>query len=693
MNKLKRFSAVFTATLLCAAALSGCDEKEDSPADVSVTEQVVSEQESSSDTSEEETVEKNQTESEYFSNRQLDDNIDNPDAEIILKGSSAEIKGNGAEFSDKKVSITQGGTYLLSGTLDDGQIYVNTSDKVHIALNGVTISCSDSSPFYIEDSDNAVITVCGNTENTLSDGTAYNTDENGPDAVIYSKDDLALNGSGTLNINANFNEGITSKNDLRISDVTLNIKSAGNAVKGKDSLAFREAVITVNSQADGLKSSNSEEDGKGYIAIESGKFDITSAEDAIQAETDLIINDGNFSIKTGNSSDNTAGTDMETQPQFDHGMPRMEGNQNKTVDSEKGLKAGKNLVINGGNITADCADDTIHSSETVKICGGTLNLSSGDDGIHADAQLDIDGGEISILKSYEGLEAAVINVNDGSIHVTSDDDGFNASEGSSGNNFSISAGRMGGFGDVSENCVLNINGGYIYVNAGGDGLDSNGSMNMNGGTAIVDGPVNDDNGALDSGTEINMNGGVLIAAGSSGMAETPSDSSSQASIAIAMNESQSEKTMICVLDENEKPVIAYSPSKTFSSVIVSTPDIVKGRSYSIYSGGSYSGNEKDGLYSDGEYIKGTLIEKITADSTVTNAGTGTLGSMGRGHGGRGGFTPPDGEMPDREMPDGMPPERPDNIPEGTPPDKAPGGMTPPERFSNGMMPPDGNMEQ
>jgi hypothetical protein len=242
----------------------------------------------------------------------------------------------------------------------------------------------------------------------------------------------------------------------------------------------------------------------------------------------------------------------------------------------------------------------------------------------------------------------------------------------------------GGFGDVSENCILNINGGYIYVDAGGDGLDSNGVMNINGGTTLVDGPVNDGNGALDSGTEINVNGGTLIAAGSSGMAETPSDTSEQYSVAVSFEQSQEACSLVSLQDEEGNSVITYSPSKIYSSIIISTPEITQGGTYSVYYGGSCSGTETDGLYSGGNYSGGTLLETVTANSVVTQAGTATLGTMGGGKGG----------MMQGGRKDFMQDGSQDFQGEMTPPDGNENGMTPPDGFGHGgMTPPDMGSDQ
>ena len=523
MKKLKKLSAVISAILILTISMTGCNESggssENSSADTASSALSADTAAYISDNSTQ------NSDSEYFDEDDLDESVKDPDAEITLNGDSAQINGNGAEYKDGKICITSGGTYIFSGTLNDGQIYVDTKEKVHIALNGVNMNCSYSSPVFIENAEKTIITVCDGTENTLTDPSEYSyesDDENEPDAVIYSKDDLSLNGSGTLSINANFNEGIACKNDLRICNDVLNINSVGNSVKGKDSLVIMNASVTVDSQADGLKSTNSKETDKGYIVIESGSFDITAALDAFQAETDMIINGGTFNIKTGGGTENLT----SSKSSGNNSARPAEGNSNKTDESEKGIKAGGKLTINAGEISADCADDSIHSNDSIEINGGTLLLASGDDGIHADNQLDVNDGDITVSQSYEGLEATVINVNDGNIHVTASDDGFNASEGSSDNSTTDGSssdgqqtdgnqngstppggfrgmggfdpndgssdnsttdnssadgqqtdgnqngstppggfgGMGGGFGDVSENCILNINGGYIYVN-------------------------------------------------------------------------------------------------------------------------------------------------------------------------------------------------------------------------------------
>ncbi|MGN0621667.1 MAG: carbohydrate-binding domain-containing protein [Porcipelethomonas sp.] len=660
MKTLKKMLAVVTA-LFMGLSVYGCSDN--SSNDVTSTEDISSSKQSTNSDSKTESAEAlSNINSEYFDDDDLNVSAENA-AEIYLKGTTAESDSKKVSISGGIIELSQGGTYHVSGTLSDGQIYVNTKELVHLILDNAEITNNNSAAIYIENSDKTVITAAENSVNTLSDGVEYDyeNEENEPDAVIFSADDLSINGTGTLNINGNYNEGITTKNDLNIADTKINVKSVGNGIKGKDELIVRDAEINIDSDADGMKSSNSAETDKGYIIIESGIFNITAADDAFQAETSVLIENGEFNILTANGSSGSYSS-SGSENSFFGGKNSMEGNSNKSEISAKGIKAGTNIIINNGTINANCGDDTLHSNESIEINGGSLNLSSADDGIHANENIDINGGEITISESYEGIEATVININKGIVRINSSDDGFNASEGSSSDeqiDSDFSHDLRGGFGDVSENCQLNINDGYVYVNADGDGLDSNGTINISGGTILVNGPVNDGNGALDPGTEIIVTGGILVAAGSSGMAETPSDSSSQYSVSVAFSETQQGGTPVSITDENGNSILTFTPSKSYSSVVISTPDLSAGKKYSVYYGGSCSGNSEDGYYGNTALSGGYLLDTIEISEAVTSAGDGAVGQMG-GRGNFGGRRENNGEF-NGEMPmNGAPPEMPED---------------------------------
>ena len=175
------------------------------------------------------------------------------------------------------------------------------------------------------------------------------------------------------------------------------------------------------------------------------------------------------------------------------------------------------------------------------------------------------------------------------------------------------------------------------MDASGDGIDANGSIEMNDGTVIVNGPENSGNGALDYDSSCNINGGLFIAAGSSGMAQSPSTSSKQNSVNVFLS-SQSANTLISIKNENGEDIVTFAPSKTYQSVIISSPSLQSNTKYLVYSGGTSTGNETDGLYTDGSSNGGSEAGNFTTSSTVTTVGsgsgnTGAPGNMGGSGGG------------------------------------------------------------
>lgn len=559
-------------------------------------------------------------------------------AKITLSNNSISAEGDGVEVVDKTITINSGGTYEVSGTLEDGQIIVDSADEinVYIVFNGVDISCSNSAPIYVKSAKNTIITLADNSENYLSDGSEYLYEEvnddgtvtDEPSACIFSKDDLTINGNGTLNVVGNYNNGIASKDDLKITAGTVNVTAINNGLKGKDSITIKGGEITVNSTGDGVKSDNTEDTTKGYIIIEGGSLNITSGGDGIQAETTLTISDGDINIVSGGGSSNAA-THAES---FQMGPWANPSNTSSSSSSETGsakaLKAGTALTVDGGNITIDSADDSIHTNDTVTINGGKFQIKAGDDGIHADSALVINGGDINITESYEGLEAADITINDGNINLVASDDGLNAA---GGNDTSQSAGVFGGDKFSASNGTITINGGYIVIDVAGDGVDSNGRITMTNGTVIVNGPENSGDGALDYDTTFDISGGVFVAAGNNGMVQAPSTSSSQASINVSLP-SSSNNSMVSILDASGNTILSFTPSKTYQSVVISTPELVIGSNYSVYYGGSNSGSESDGLYTDGSASGGTELINFTLSSSVM-----TVSSSGATEGVSGGM--------------------------------------------------------
>lgn len=541
-------------------------------------------------------------------------------------------------LDNETVTITESGEYVLEGKISDGQIIVDVPDTdtkvVTLILNGVEVSCSDSAALYVKNADKVVLSLVEGTTNTFSDGEEYTYDDaenEEPNACIFSKDDLVISGSGTLNVTGNFNNGIVSKDDLTITGGKINVTAVNNGIKGKDSIAVLTADITVEAGGDAVKSDNSTDEGKGFIIIEGGSFDITSGEDGFQAETCMVINGGSFDVTTGEGAGTTSWSGGDNW-----GRPGFESNNTQTVDtaSIKAFKAGCDITINGGTFEIDSEDDSIHTNDSITINGGTFNIASGDDGIHADSAIEINGGDIVIAQCYEGIEATEIEVNDGNIHIASSDDGFNAAGGSD----SSSMGGRPGMNNFSGSTgSLIFNGGYIYVNADGDGLDANGTMEINGGYIIVDGPANGGNGAFDYDAGCTMTGGFVIAVGYSQMAQMPSNSSVNC-VMIGLSQNMQAGEIVNVSDSNGNSVITFKPAKSYNNVVLCTADLKTGETYTVSTGGTVSGESTDGVC-NGTYSGGTELTTFTVENTLTTVGnaTGGMGGMGGMNGQQGGM--------------------------------------------------------
>ena len=522
--------AVLSLLSICIAfslVITGCTASSDSTATVQTTESDTSENTvslaSNSENSLITAVSAIDTD-QQFTDNDLDTGYDEENAtKISFDTAGVAVSGSGAKAEDGTVTITEEGTYLVSGTVEDGQLIINAVDsaKVHLVLSGLTMTNNDGPCILVTGADKVFVTLADGTENTLSDaGTEYvQTDSDvNADGVIYSKSDLTFNGSGTLTINAGYKHGIVCNDDLVFTGGTYNVTAVGKGIKANDSIRIKNGTFTINAQDDSIHTSNEDDSGKGYIYI----------------------------------------------------------------------------------------------------CGGTFNLSAGDDGVHAATALLITGGTLTVSKSYEGLEGDSIDITNGEICVNSSDDGLNASSADHSSDSETQAENQDSpqmqdpSSEADANAYIRISGGVLYVNAEGDGLDSNGMLYIEGGTITVDGPTQANNGALDYGTGAEITGGTVMAAGSSGMATTFGDSSTQYSVLYNFDSTLEAGTEITLTDADGTEVMSYTPSKAFSSIVFSSDELAAG---------------------DYTVTAGDTTEKITLSGVSTTAGTAS--GMGQQMGGPG----------------------------------------------------------
>lgn len=552
-----------------------------------------------------------------FTDRDLDAGYDAASASrITFSEGGAALSGTGAKADGTVVTISEAGTYILSGSCADGQVVVEAADtdKVQLVLDGFSLTCADNAALYIRSADKVFLTLAGERQNTLADtGTAYaQTDaDTTVDGVIFSKADLTINGSGSLTVTAGYKHAIVSKDDLRITGGILTITAAYGGLYGKDCVKICGGSFSLTTGADGIQSSNAEDAARGFVYISGGDFNIQSATDGIQAETVLQIDGGSFSLTTGDGSANASTTAGGGWGNWG-GWGQSAQSSSADSSSAKGLKSATEMVLNGGSFVIDSSDDGIHTNGDLTIAGGELTISSGDDGMHADSELVILGGSITITKSYEGLEGLAITIGGGEISVTASDDGLNAA---GGNDASAIGGRPGQNTFAADSdAFIKITGGRLTVNAAGDGVDSNGALYMSGGEVYVSGPTDSGNGALDYDGTGEITGGIFIAVGSSGMAMNFTSADGQCSL--LYNFSGSLSGAVSLQNAAGETLAAFTPQKSYSSVLISAPGIQTGEIYTL-SAGSQS------------------VQITPTSSTFSNGGG--VGTMGGGMGGPGGM--------------------------------------------------------
>ena len=217
---------------------------------------------------------------------------------------------SGVSISGNIITISKEGTYVLSGALSEGQIVVDADlAKVQLVLDNVDITCASSAAIYIKSADKTFITLADGSENILMNTAEYEAiDDNNIDAVIFSKDDMTLNGKGTLTINSEYGHGIVSKDDLKLVSGTCNITAKNHALSGKDSVRIAAGTYNLTSGKDGIHSENADDDEKGFVYIASGDFTIESTGDGIDASYVVQIDDGDFDITAGGGAENVTKT-------------------------------------------------------------------------------------------------------------------------------------------------------------------------------------------------------------------------------------------------------------------------------------------------------------------------------------------------------------------------------------------------
>lgn len=577
-----------------------------------------------------------------YSKRDMDASFDESSAtKITLSGDSASVSGSGAAAEGSTVTISTAGTYIVSGNLTDGSITVTTSenDKVQIVLNGVKIACSSGPAIDVQSADTCFITLAEGTQNSLSDGSAFTSED--ANACIYATCDLTINGSGLLDVSGNYRHGVFSKDDLVVYGGSINVSAVEDGLNGKDSVKIGAGDISIDSGADGVKSSKSTNPEKGFVYVSGGSLSIDAEDDGIQAKTYLCIAGGSIEI---DAADDALHSDLEGA---------LNGGSTSVRSGDDAFHCETKLEVNDGSFVAETCSEG-YEAEQVVVNGGDTNICALDDAMNASAADLSDDSESSdadtstIAPSGEpGANAAQL---DGSIgapgassanadsngqqntapqgagqqdsatppELPSDDGAQGGQAGGAPSDLGHvldAQGRMerggqapggqGGAPGVSDsNCLIQINGGTVVLDSQGDGVDSNGNVEITGGTLLVNGPSSDGDGAFDYDGEATISGGTVLVAGAVGMAQSFTSGTQAFAFVQA---SGSAGNVIEATDADGNVIATFTATKAFGCVLVSGAGV-----------------------SDGDTIT------VSVDGAATTATASTTGTSGIATGGMGG---------------------------------------------------------
>ena len=214
---------------------------------------------------------------------------------LDLDAGLSDTPAEGVTFAGGVLSIQKAGEYLLSGTLENGQVFVDCKDdgKVILHLNGLKAHC-ESGPALLVGyvSSRLEIDLADGSENILSNGEGAVSAPDDQDGVIFSRSDLTIRGSGALSVDAKVLNGIASRDDIRIEGGKIDIQAAQHGIKGKDAVEISGGDIVIRAGRDGIKATNKTDPDRGYLDISGGKISLTFGDEAISFITSCRITGG-----------------------------------------------------------------------------------------------------------------------------------------------------------------------------------------------------------------------------------------------------------------------------------------------------------------------------------------------------------------------------------------------------------------
>lgn len=473
--------------------------------------------------------------------------------QITLADQTATVTGQGASFSDQTLTITQAGTYVLTGSGKNIKLVVEAADtdQVHLVFQNLTLE-GEGTLLQINKAQEVVISLAEGSQNALTESQA--SDDEKVKATIHSQVPLTLNGTGNLTLTALTKNALEVEDDLKVLGGTYTAKAANHGFKAEGALAIEAATLTIEAGKDGLHAEHDETTERANISLNPTQLSIAATEDGVDAGNELTIKGGTIAVS----------------------------------QSEEGLEA---RVIRqlGGDVTIKSSDDGVNASAgsssktsdtsaTSKTTDASATSNTADTSSSA-SQATTDSATASTSASQATADPAAASQAD---QANTDKNATPPSPpaGQPPQNGQGPGGMPpGGQEESDPSLQIILEGGTLTIDAEGDGIDSNGTVTISGGSLVVNGSVQGGNGPLDAAGDITITGGTVWALGTSDMLQGFAQGSTQASI--TANIAGTAGQTLIILDANGKEVTRQTASKDFKAVIMSSADLVDGQTYTI----------------------------------------------------------------------------------------------------------------
>ena len=330
---------------------------------------------------------------------------------ITLNGDGAVFDSSYVSEKDGVITISGQGVYVLTGSYS-GSIVVDAgdNDKVYLVLENVDITATDGPAIYEKNADKVIVLLPGGTDNSLADSSVFSdTSEDAPNGALWSNDSLTINGAGSLTVKAGFEDGIVSKDKLKIMSGNITVEAYDEGIRGNDLVYTSDAVIKIKSGDKGIKSDT-------YICVEGGILTVNAEDDAFNCDADIYIADSDIIITSGDDAIHADGN------------LTIESGVINIAKSHEGLE-GNVITINDGNISIIAEDDGLNATRS---SFGSSNMTDKEDPFSVDesANIFINGGSIYVDSKGDGIDSnGNITVTGGYIYVSgAENSGNNATD-------------------------------------------------------------------------------------------------------------------------------------------------------------------------------------------------------------------------------------------------------------------------